>query len=155
MRFFRNILLCIILELFVTAIQIANMFLSNVAIYEATTGVTFDFSLLLKNVFFWIVLILQLAYAVFCMIIKIFSQNADSVTAMIETEKVSFSQVAYFAATYLEFLPDIASEQEAMNAISLRGISSIPDNPYEQISYQKFAQICMNTWIKKGGLLYW
>ena len=77
MRFFRNILLCIILELFVTAIQIANMFLSNVAIYEATTGVTFDFSLLLKNVFFWIVLILQLAYAVFCMIIKIFSQNAD------------------------------------------------------------------------------
>jgi hypothetical protein len=53
------------------------MFLSNVAIYEATTGVTFDFSLLLKNVFFWIVLILQLAYAVFCMIIRIFSQNAD------------------------------------------------------------------------------
>ena len=99
-----------------------------------------------KAVFFTIIFI-------FCGT-AIFSHNADSVTAMIETEKVTFSQVAYFAATYLEFLPDIASDQEAMNAISLRGISSIPDNPYEQLSYQKFAQICMNTWIKKGGLLY-
>ena len=71
-----------------------------------------------------------------------------------ETDKVSFAQVAYFSATYLGFLPDIATEQEAVNAISLRGISSIPENPYKQITYQKFAQICMNTWIKKGGLMY-
>ena len=77
MRFFRNILLCIILEVFATVIQIANMFLSNVAIYEATNNINFDFSLLLKNVFFWIVLILQLAYAFFCVIIKILSTNAD------------------------------------------------------------------------------
>lgn len=77
MRFFRNILLCVILEVFATAIQIANMFLSNVAIYEATTGLNFEFSLLLKNVFFWIVLLLQFAYALFCWIIKILSSNAD------------------------------------------------------------------------------
>ena len=77
MRFFRNILLGIILELFATVVQIANMFLSNVAIYEVTMGVKFDFSLLLKNVFFWIVLILQIAYAGFCIIIKIFSKTAD------------------------------------------------------------------------------
>ena len=62
-----------------------------------------------KAVFFTIIFI-------FCGT-AIFSQNADSVTAMIETEKVSFSQVAYFAATYLEFLPDIASEQEAMKCL--------------------------------------
>ena len=99
-----------------------------------------------KAVFFTIIFL-------FC-VTSIFAQKADAVTTMIETEKVTFSQVAYFAATYLEFLPDIASEQEAMNAISLRGISSIPDKPYEQLSYQKFAQICMNTWIKKGGLMY-
>ena len=86
-----------------------------------------------KAVFFTIIFL-------FC-VTSIFAQKADAVTTMIETEKVTFSQVAYFAATYLEFLPDIASEQEAMNAISLRGISSIPDNPYEQLSYQKFAQI--------------
>lgn len=82
------------------------------------------------------------------------AQNADLVTKLIEEEKASFSQIAYFSATYLGFLPDIATEQEAVNAISLRGISSIPENPYKQITYQKFAQICMNSWIKKGGLLY-
>ena len=85
---------------------------------------------------------------------SLFAQNADLVTKIIETDKVSFAQVAYFSATYLGFLPDIATEQEAVNAISLRGISSIPENPYKQITYQKFAQICMNTWIKKGGLMY-
>ncbi len=85
---------------------------------------------------------------------SISAQNADLVTKIIETEKVSFSQIAYFSATYLEYLPDIATEQEAVNAISLRGICTIPENPYKPITYQKFAQICMNTWIKKGGLMY-
>lgn len=78
MSFFRNKLFCIILELFATAIQIANMFLADVAIYEASTGLSFDFSLLLKNVFFWIVLILQFAYALFCIIIRALSTNADN-----------------------------------------------------------------------------
>ncbi len=96
---------------------------------------------------------------IFLLIVLFFSfslsaQNADSVTAILEAPKANYSQIAYFAATYLEFLPDIATEQEAVNAISLRGISSIPDNPYKPVTYKKFAQICMNTWIKKGGMMY-
>lgn len=78
MSFFRNKIFCIILELLATAIQIANTFLTDVAIYEASTGLRFDFSLLLKNVFFWIVLILQFAYAIFCFIIEVLSTNADN-----------------------------------------------------------------------------
>ena len=78
MRFFRNILLYIVLEVFVSVVQIANMFLSNIAIYEATTGLKFDFSLLFENLFFWIVLILQLAYTGFCIIIKVLSKSADA-----------------------------------------------------------------------------
>lgn len=83
-----------------------------------------------------------------------FSQKAESVSAMIESTEVTFSQVAYFAATYLEILPDIATEQEAMNALNLRGICSIPENPYKQLKCKEFAQICMNTWIRKGGIMY-
>lgn len=101
----------------------------------------------MKKSIFFIILGLILTFS-------ISAQNADLVTKIIETEKVSFSQVAYFSATYLGYLPDITTEQEAVNAISLRGIASIPENPYRPVTYKKFAQICMNAWIKKGGLLY-
>ncbi len=85
---------------------------------------------------------------------SLYSQSADSVTKIIETQEVDFAQVSYFVATYLELLPDSATEQQAMNVVSLAKISDIPENPYKSIPYKKFAQICMNTWIKKGGLLY-
>ena len=83
-----------------------------------------------------------------------YSQSADYITKILETDEVNFSQISYFVATHLELLPDSATEQQAMNVVSLAKISTIPENPYKSISYKKFAQLCMNSWIKKGGLLY-
>ena len=86
--------------------------------------------------------------------ISLYSQSADYITKILDTDEVNFSQISYFVATHLELLPDSATEQQAMNVVSLTKISNIPENPYKSISYKKFAQICMNAWIKKGGLLY-
>ena len=87
-------------------------------------------------------------------VVSAYSQSAEYITEMLETDEVNFSQIAYLVATHLEFLPDTATEQQAMNVVNMAKISTIPEKPYNSISYKKFAQLCMNAWIKKGGLLY-
>lgn len=86
--------------------------------------------------------------------ISLYSQSADSVTNILESQQVNYAQVSYFVAVHLELLPDGANEQQAMNVLTLANISDIPENPYKPLTYKKFSQMCMNAWIKKGGLMY-
>ena len=46
-------LICFFMELLCFVIQTANLFLANIVIYEASTGVSFDFGALLNNYIFW------------------------------------------------------------------------------------------------------
>ena len=86
--------------------------------------------------------------------VSLYSQSADSVTKILESQQVNYAQVSYFVAVHLELLPDGANEQQAMNVLTLANISDIPENPYKPLTYKKFSQMCMNAWIKKGGLMY-
>lgn len=48
-------------------IQIANLFVGNIVIYETTTGIEFQWGRLLQSRFFWAVILLQVLYFFFAM----------------------------------------------------------------------------------------
>ena len=62
MRLIRNKILCIIFEIIYFIIQIANIFLADIALYEVNEGVKFNWTLLLHNPTFWVVVGLQLVH---------------------------------------------------------------------------------------------
>ena len=78
---FVRIFFCTLAKVFVASVsllvEIANLFLSNIVIYEATEGVRFDAFLLLKNPLFWIVLIMNVAYFIISHIIKQVEKETD------------------------------------------------------------------------------
>lgn len=59
-------------------IEVANMFLGNIIVYEVTGGVVFDWMGLLKNRLFWGVLILAVVYHSIHHIIKRSNSNANA-----------------------------------------------------------------------------
>lgn len=61
MGFIKKRSVLIILEIIEFLIQIVNSFASDIVVYEASEGMRFDFHALFSNVFFWIVLALQVA----------------------------------------------------------------------------------------------
>ena len=76
-----RIIFCTLAKVFVASVsllvEIANLFLSNIVIYEATEGVRFDAFLLLKNPLFWIVLIINVAYFIISHILKQVEEETD------------------------------------------------------------------------------
>lgn len=70
-------ILCFIVELVCSVIQTANLFLSNIAIYEATTGISFDFAALLKSFVFWIIVVIQIIYFSISCIIRSINRKTD------------------------------------------------------------------------------
>ena len=55
-------------------IQIANLFVGNIVIYETTTGIEFQWGRLLQSRFFWAVILLQVLYFFFR---YAYNQHAD------------------------------------------------------------------------------
>lgn len=69
--------------------QLANMFWSNIIIYEITEGLRFDWNLLVKNWGFWIILGINLLYYTSALAIK---QKTKSVDEAVE-EAISRNSV--------------------------------------------------------------
>lgn len=65
-----NKLICFLIELLCFVIQTANLFLANIVIYEASSGMSFDFGALLKNPIFWIIIAIQIIYFIVSCIIR-------------------------------------------------------------------------------------
>ena len=60
----------VFVAIFSPLIQVANLFIGNIIVYEATTGIRFIWINLLKNLLFWIVLGVTVAYYVIALFIK-------------------------------------------------------------------------------------
>lgn len=60
MQWLGNKVCCFLLEILGLVVQIANMFLGNIAVYEVSTGLKFNFYGLLTNIVFWITIVLQI-----------------------------------------------------------------------------------------------
>lgn len=89
MRWLFNKIVCILIELLGIVINIANAFMTNIAIYEATNGLSFDFGKLLSNKLFWVVLIIQFAYGITSICVHFKSKNSDErLLKAIEDEEI-------------------------------------------------------------------
>ena len=83
-----------------------------------------------------------------------FGQSADIVSKMIESESVTYEDVAYFCAINLGLANDNTSGEDALAALIDAKIVSMPKNPKANITYDAVANMCMKTWDIKGGLFY-
>ena len=70
-------LICFFMALLCFVIQTANLFLANIVIYEASTGVSFDFGALLNNYIFWIIVIIQIIYFIASYTIRSTNRKTD------------------------------------------------------------------------------
>lgn len=57
-------------NIFLALMQIANMFCSNIAVSEVANGKPFPIMSILKNAFFWVVVLSQFAYNIIGSVIK-------------------------------------------------------------------------------------
>ena len=83
-----------------------------------------------------------------------FGQSADMVSKMIESESVTYEDVAYFCAINLGLVNDDTSPEDALVALFEAKIFSMPKDPKANITYDAVANMCMKTWKIKGGLFY-
>lgn len=59
-------------------IEVSNLFLGNIIIYEATEGITFDWLQLLKSPMFWVIIIVNVIYQTLPLIIKQRENKTDN-----------------------------------------------------------------------------
>lgn len=83
-----------------------------------------------------------------------FSQSADFVTEIINSEAITYEDVAYFCALNLGLVSDDATPSEAMVALDKANVYSMPNNSKEYIPYDALANMLMRTWGIKGGFFY-
>lgn len=93
-----------------------------------------------------------LFFSCFCSVLS--AQSAEKVTEMLSTEKVTVSQTAYFAASWLNLIDDGASGADAVQKLSSAGIWKTSLKTDDKMNLSQFAGLCMKTWKIKGGLLY-
>ena len=80
----------ILVATFSFLVQVANMFLANIIVYEATEGIKFNVNMLFTNKLFWITIAFNLVYYAIPLIIK---QKSDSVDEALE-EAISQGSVS-------------------------------------------------------------
>lgn len=89
MRWFFNKIVCILIEILGIVINAANAFLTNIAVYEVTSGLSFDWGKLLANKLFWIVFISQIAYGITAFCVNAKSKSSDErLKQAIEDEEI-------------------------------------------------------------------
>ena len=95
MQFLGSRLFAIPFAVISSLIQIANLFVGNIVIFEASTGIAFQWGRLLQSRFFWVVIVLQVVYFFFCFI---YNQHAaktdDEVSKAIDKNIIKLYKVA-------------------------------------------------------------
>lgn len=83
-----------------------------------------------------------------------FTQSADVITDLLESDKVSFGQVSYLAAVQMNLLDENDSYENAVKALVDNDI--IPDGEEADmpIPLVDIAYIYSKLWDVKGGLMY-
>ncbi len=84
-----------------------------------------------------------------------FAQSAEKLTELIRTERVTYGQAAYFAASSLGIVTDGASPEASLQVVNERKL--LPENEVSaktEIPLSDFAYLCAKTWDIKGSLMY-
>ena len=84
----------------------------------------------------------------------IYSQSSEFVTKLLETEKATYGQVSYLIAVYQGFVPESASNIDAMNALYQEKQLLDRFEPNEPITYKDLSFFLVRIWDVKGGLMF-
>lgn len=98
MLFFQNKLLVILAHLLLFLMDFANMFLTDIMIYEVTEGVSFDYNAMLHNVIFWVLLVLHLLH----IIVTIFVNKKNDTNDEAVKEAIAREQIKLLSQTTLQ-----------------------------------------------------
>ncbi len=89
MLFFQNKLLIALAHVLLSVMDFANMFLTDILMYEATSGITFNFNAMFHNLFFWVLLGFRLLHIIITIFIdKKNAINDQAVEAAIAQEQI-------------------------------------------------------------------
>lgn len=72
-------ILCVFFQFICFVIHTANLFMTDILMYEVSTGLAFDYSQLLQNHIFWMTLIAQLVDVFICAVLNRFVKSNDKV----------------------------------------------------------------------------
>lgn len=86
----------------------------------------------------------------------VFAQSADVITEILDTDKVTYGQVAYLSAVNQELIGEDASYQEAVAALIGEGQLKPNVQADVLINMEKLASLYMKMWPgkAKGGFMY-
>ena len=84
----------------------------------------------------------------------VFSQSADVITDLLESDEATFGQVSYLAAVQMNLIDENESYENAVKALVANNI--IPDDEESDtpIPLVDIAYIYSKLWDVKGGLMY-
>lgn len=83
----------------------------------------------------------------------IFSQSADKLTEMLDSQTVTIEQISYFAANYLNLVGETATETEALGALKEHIDLSRIQTSGDALSAKDCAYLCCQVWGIKGGIM--
>jgi len=98
MILFQNKLLVFLAHGLLLVVDFANLFMTDVLMYEVTTGLTFDYNLMLHNPLFWILLSLHILHIILTAAINIKNSSND----LIVEKAISRQQKKLLSATTSE-----------------------------------------------------
>jgi len=97
-------------------------------------------------------IIISLVLSVLCFCA--YSQSADVITDILNTDKVTFGQICYLSAVQQGFIDDNASYTDAINILYEKG--QVPVTGYEgtALPMANLTYIFAQMWNIKGGVFY-
>jgi len=99
-----------------------------------------------KNVFFILFL------SILCIILS--AQSADNVTKMLDSKTVTFNEVSYFAAAYLDLSQNTVDFDNAASVLQSAVTFPKLKNTEGALCFKDFAYVCMRVWDIPGSLNY-
>lgn len=83
-----------------------------------------------------------------------FSQNAQKVSEILESNEISKAQASYFVCVYQNFASETVEENQAFEILTQKNLFKSQENPQEKISLSKSCYLIAKTSQMKGGIFY-
>lgn len=85
----------------------------------------------------------------------VYSQSADVVTEILQSEKATYGQIAYLSGVRQKLINDDASYEDAVNIMKSKGAVKKTVNADDVIPYADISYLYLQIWPKaRGGFMY-
>lgn len=92
--------------------------------------------------------------AAFLFLARGFSQSAEKISGILESEEISKGQASYFVCVYKNFAEESVSEEDSFNLLTEKEFFKAGENAEEKISLSKACFLIAESAQMKGGIFY-